>query len=76
MKRCIIEANIGGKGQGQLPFSLYTLYWDFKIIPFTLYSYVLAMILQNGVKFIQKANSWFKKSHEEFGQLQTSSRKS
>ena len=60
MKRCIIEANIGGKGQGWLPFSPYTLYWNFKIIPFTLYTYVLAKILQNGVKFIQKANSWYK----------------
>ena len=56
--------------------SLYTLYWDFKIIPFTLYTYVLAKILQNGAKFIQKTNSSFKKSHEKFGQLQTSCRKS
>ena len=76
MKGCIIEANIGGQGQGWLPISLYTLYWDFKIIPFTLYTYVLAKILQNGAKFIQKTNSWCQKSHEEFGQLQTSSRKS
>ena len=29
-----------------------------------LYFYVLAKILQNGAKFIQKANSWFQKSHE------------
>ena len=76
MKGCIIEANIGGQGQGWLPISLYTLYWDFKIIPFTLYTYVLAKILQNGAKFIQKTNSSFKKSHEKFGQLQTSCRKS
>ena len=54
MKGCITEANIGGQGQGWLPISLYTLYWDFKIIPFTLYTYVLAKILQNGPKFIQK----------------------
>ena len=51
MKGCIIEANIGGQGQGWLPISLYTLHRDFKIIPFTLYTYVLAKILQNGAKF-------------------------
>ena len=34
--------------------SLYTLYWGFKKIPFTLYTYVLDKILQNGAKFIQK----------------------
>ena len=39
---------------------LYTLYWDFKIIPFTLCTYVLAKILQNGANFIQKADSWLK----------------
>ena len=60
MKGCIIEANIRGQGQGWLPISLYTLYWDFKIFPFTLYTYVLATILQNGDKFIQRTNSWFK----------------
>ena len=38
MKGCIIEANIGGQEQGWLPISLYTLYWDFKII---LFSYTL-----------------------------------
>ena len=27
--------------------SLYTLYWGFKKIPFTLYTYVLTKILQN-----------------------------
>ena len=42
--------------------SLYTLYWDFKIIPFTVYTYVLAEISQNGAKLIQKTESWFKKS--------------
>ena len=56
--------------------SLYTLYWDFKIIPFTVYTYVLADISQNNAKLIQKTESWFKKSHEKFGQLQTSCRKS
>ena len=61
MKGCITEANIGGQGQGLLPISLYTLYWDFKIISFSLYTYVLAKILQSGAKFIQKTNSWFKK---------------
>ena len=34
--------------------SLYILYWGFKEIPFKLYTYVLAKILQNGAKFIQK----------------------
>ena len=32
--------------------SLYTLYWDFKIISFKLYNYVLAKVLQNVAKFI------------------------
>ena len=36
------------------------MYWDFKIIPFTLCTYVLAKILQNGAKFLHKTNSWFK----------------
>ena len=34
--------------------SLYTLYWGLKKIPFTLYTYDLVKILQNGAKFIQK----------------------
>ena len=34
--------------------SQYTLYWGFKKIPFTLYTFVLAKILLNGPKFIQK----------------------
>ena len=58
MKGCIIEANIGGQGQEWLPISLYTLYQDFKIISFSLYTYVLAKVLQSGTKFIQKTNSW------------------
>ena len=56
--------------------SQYTLYWGFNKISFTLYTYVLAKILQDGAKFIQKLDSWFQKSHDEFGQLQTSSGKS
>ena len=40
--------------------SLCTLYWGFKKIPFKLYTYVLAKILQNGVKFIQKLTPGFK----------------
>ena len=39
---------------------LYTLFWAFKKIPFTLYTFVLAKILQNGVKFIQKLTPRFK----------------
>ena len=42
--------------------------WGFKKIPFTLCTYVLARILQT--------DSWFQKSHEEFGQLQASIGKS
>ena len=34
--------------------SLNTFYLDFEIIPFTLYTYVLTKILQNGSKLIQK----------------------
>ena len=56
--------------------SLYTLYWVFKKVPFKLYTYVLATILQSGAKFYTKTDSWFQKSREEFGQLQTSSGKS
>ena len=37
--------------------SLYTLYWGFKKIPFTLYTYFLTKILQNGAKFIQRQTS-------------------
>ena len=40
--------------------SLYTLYWGFKKIPFTLYTYVLAKILQNGTTFMQKLTPGFK----------------
>ena len=45
--------------------SMYTLK-----IPFTLYTCVFAKVLQNGAKFIQKADSWFQKS-QEFEQIQT-----
>ena len=38
---------------------LCTLYWGFKKIPFTLYTYVLAKILQNGAKFLQKLTPGF-----------------
>ena len=40
--------------------SLYTLYWGFKEIPFTFYTYVLAKILHDGAKFIQKLTPHFK----------------
>ena len=36
------------------------MYWGFKKIPFTLFTYVLAKILQNGAKFIQKLTPGFK----------------
>ena len=48
----------------------------FKKVSFTLYFYVLAKIFQNHAKFTKKTDSWYQKSHEEFGQLQTSSGKS
>ena len=40
--------------------SLYTLYWYFMKISFILYTDVLAKILQNGAKFIQKLTPGFK----------------
>ena len=40
--------------------SLYTLYSGFKKISFTLHTYVLAKILQNCAKFIQKLTPGFK----------------
>ena len=40
--------------------SLQTLYWGVKKIPFTLYTDVLAKIIQNGAKFIQKLTPKFK----------------
>ena len=40
--------------------SLCTLYWVFKKSQFTLCTYVLANILQNGAKFIQKLTPGFK----------------
>ena len=54
MKGCIIEANIGGQGQAWLAISLHTLCWNFKVIPFTVYNYISARILQNDAKFKQK----------------------
>ena len=39
---------------------MYTLYWGFKKIPFTLYTYVSAKIVQSGAKFIQKLTRGFK----------------
>ena len=51
------------------------MHWGFKKIPFTLYTFVLAKILQNGAKFIQKLTSGFKNHKKEFGQLQTGSGK-
>ena len=42
-------------------------------IPFTLYTYVLAKILYTkSGKIYTKTDSWFQKSHEKFGQLETS----
>ena len=40
--------------------SLYTLYWDLKKTPFTLYNFFLAKILRNSAKFLQKMTPSFK----------------
>ena len=39
---------------------MYIIFWGFKKIPFTLYTYVLTKVLQNGAKFIQKLTPGFK----------------
>ena len=46
---------------------MYTLYWRFKEIPFTLYTYVLAKRLHNGATFIQKLTSGFKNHMRNLG---------
>ena len=75
--REIIEIFLKKKEHHKKGVSLYTLCWDLKIIPFTLYTFVLAKILQNDAKIMHtKTDSWFKKSLKKFGQLQISSRKS
>ena len=51
-KNCVLKYKI--------ETSLYTLYSGFKKIPFTLYIYVLAKILQDGAKFIEKLTPGFK----------------
>ena len=56
--------------------SLYTLHWDFKIIPSTLYTYALAKYYKTVQNLYKKTDSWFKKLHREFGQIQAHSRKS
>ena len=45
-----------GAMKEEIEASLCALYWDFKKIPFTLYTYVLAKILQN----VQKVQSLYK----------------
>ena len=42
---------------------MYALYWGFKKITFTLYTYLLAKILQNVAKFIQKLPTRGFKNH-------------
>ena len=54
------EHQIKGEIKQKIEASLYTLYWGFKKIPFTLFTYVLAKILQNGTKYIQKLIPSFK----------------
>ena len=49
-----------GSLKQKIEASLYNLCWGFKKIPFALYTYVLAKLLQNGAKFIQKLTPGFK----------------
>ena len=51
-----------GASRQKIEASLYTLYWGFKKILFTLYTYVLTKILQNGAKFVQKLTPGFEAS--------------
>ena len=46
-----------------------TLYWSFKKIPFLLNTYVLAKVLQNGAKFMQKLTRGFKNHMENLPNL-------
>ena len=46
---------------------LYTFYWGFKKIPFTLYTNALAKILQNGAKFTKKLTLGFKTHMRNLG---------
>ena len=81
-----IEANTGGQGQGWLPIC-WSHYWERgNIIKRMCWNRRVRLLctlhlrfgydIKNGRKFIQKTDFWFKKSQEEFGQLQTSKRKS
>ena len=47
------------------------MYWGFKKILFTLCTYVLIKILQNGPEFMQKLPPGFKNHMRNFGQRQT-----
>ena len=47
--------------------ALYTLYWGFKKIQFTLYTYIVAKILQTGAKVIQKLTPGFKNQMKNLG---------
>ena len=49
-----------GSLKWKIDTSLHTLYYGFKKIPFTLYIYVLAKILLNSAKFMQKLTPGFK----------------
>ena len=55
--------------------TLYTFYWGFKKIPFTLYIYVLAKILHNGAKSIQKLNPGFKNHMINWGDFKLAEKK-
>ena len=56
------ESQKKGALKQKIEASLYTLCWGFKKIAFTLYTYILAKILQNGANFIQKLSPCFKNS--------------
>ena len=57
------------KGDLKLKFEVspYTLYWGFKKIPFTLYTFVLFKMLLNGAKFIQTLTPGFKNHMRNLG---------
>ena len=57
------------KGELKLKFEVspYTLYWGFKKILFTLYTFVLFKILLNGAKFIQTLTPGFKNHMRNLG---------
>ena len=59
--------------------SLYTFYWGFKRFHLHLtlmFQKIIIEDIRKSCKVYKKTDSWFQKSHKEFGKLKTSSRKS